>query len=159
MGTEIERKFLVKDDSWRNNVSSQKHIVQGYLVRDKKVTLRVRIIDDAESVITIKAGGSEVSRSEFEYPVPLEDARAMMALCGDATIEKTRHEVNVEGLTWEIDVFGGANEGLVLAEIELSNEDQGFAKPEWLGAEVSADPAYYNSTLAGIGELTIISRS
>jgi adenylate cyclase len=122
-------------------------------VRDKGVTLRVRIIDDAEAVITIKAGGFEVSRSEFEYRVPLEDARAMMALCGDATIEKTRHDVDVEGLKWEIDVFAGANEGLVLAEIELADDDQNFARPEWLGTEVSADPAYYNSTLAGIRNL------
>jgi CYTH domain-containing protein len=116
------------------------------------VTLRVRIIDDAEAVITIKAGGSELSRSEFEYSVPLEDARAMMALCGDATIEKTRHDVVFEGLKWEIDVFGGANEGLVLAEIELSDGDQTSPTPEWLGTEVTADPAYYNSTLAGIGK-------
>lgn len=152
MGTEIERKFLLKDDSWRKDVSSEKDIVQGYLVRDKGVTLRVRIIDDAEALITIKAGGSEVSRSEFEYRVPLEDARAMMALCGDAKIEKTRHDVDVDGLKWEVDVFAGANAGLVLAEIELSDEDQNFARPKWLGAEVSSDPAYYNSTLAGIGK-------
>jgi adenylate cyclase len=152
MGTEIERKFLVKDDSWRHNVSAKKYIVQGYMARDKGVTLRVRIIDYVRAVITIKVGGSSLSRSEFEYLVPLEDGRAMMALCGDAKIEKTRHDVDVEGFKWEIDVFSGAHEGLMLAEIELSEEDQHFAKPEWLGAEVSTDPAYYNSTLAGIGK-------
>jgi adenylate cyclase len=149
MGIEIERKFLVAGHGWRELVSGRIDIEQGYLARDKGVTLRIRILDGKDARLTIKAGGSGISRGEFEYDVPIEDGRDLMALCGDAVIKKVRHLVKVGDDTWEVDVFGGLHSGLVLAELELDHEEQHVTLPDWVGEEVSTDPRYYNSTLAG----------
>ena len=145
MGIEIERKFLVSGDAWRNN--SGVLYRQGYLNRDKARTVRVRIAGDA-AFLTIKGKSSGATRAEFEYPVPLEDAQALLALCDDPLIEKTRYIVLYAGHRWEVDEFAGDNAGLVVAELELSAEDEAFEHPAWLGAEVTHDARYFNSNLA-----------
>lgn len=146
MPTEIERKFLVKSDAWRAGPPGTE-ISQGYLARDKQRSVRVRLAGD-EAFITVKGAGKGISRSEFEYPVPLEDAREMLRLCLPSLIEKVRHERHHAGHLWEVDEFQGDNAGLVVAEIELDAEDRDFEKPEWVGEEVSDDPRYLNACLA-----------
>jgi adenylate cyclase len=148
MGCEIERKFLVRQDGWRAAVESESRIVQGYLSADARLTLRVRQRDD-QAFLTLKGATRGLSRAEFEYPIPLEDAQAMFAeLVVSALIDKRRYLVRDVGQLWEVDVFAGENQGLVLAELELSHEDQPFARPDWLGDEVSDDPRYFNAYLA-----------
>jgi CYTH domain-containing protein len=145
---EIERKFLVKGDFHPFAVKKVR-IVQGYLCTSLERTVRIRIKDDS-AFITIKGPANEngFSRLEFEYPVPVSDAEEMMKLC-NAVIEKERHYVPEEkGRTFEIDVFHGAHEGLVIAELELQSEDEAFEKPDWLGDEVTGDERYYNAYLA-----------
>jgi adenylate cyclase len=149
MGTEIERKFLVVGDGWRHLVTSRHQLVQGYLARAHGVSVRVRTIDEAEARLTIKSGESELNRGEFEYAIPLGDARELLDLCRPHLIEKTRHIVPASIGKWEIDVFAGRHDGLVVAEIELDREDTHFDRPEWLGAEVTGDERYYNAVLAG----------
>ncbi len=145
MGIEIERKFLVNGDAWRNAPATT--IRQGYLNRDKERTVRVRIAGD-RAFLTIKGLSKGAARAEFEYPVPLEDARQMLAICEPPLIEKRRHVVEYRGSRWEVDEFLGANAGLVVAEIELIASDQPFAPPDWLGVEVTDDHRYYNSSLS-----------
>lgn len=148
MATEIERKFLVKNDSWRQQAYRSKHLRQGYLASDEIRSVRVRIADD-EAHLNIKSGTLGVSRSEFEYAIPLEDAQEILEnLCGKSLLEKTRHLVRHDEHVWEIDVFGGDNAGLVLAEVELKEIDEPFELPVWVGKEVSHDPRYYSSCLA-----------
>lgn len=148
MATEIERKFLVKDDSWRSAIESQASLVQGYLAESAGVTVRVRI-KDAAAYLTVKGATTGISRSEYEYPIPLADARAMLQeLAAYPLIEKTRYRVRSGGHLWDLDLFDGANAGLALAEIELGSEDEAFALPAWAGEEVSDDPRYYNLNLA-----------
>ena len=146
MPTEIERKFLVKSDAWKDGPPGVE-IRQGYLARDKERSVRVRLAGD-KAFITVKGAGEGITRSEFEYPVPLEDAREMLGLCLPALIEKTRYERHHAGHLWEVDEFQGDNAGLVVAEIELDAEDRDFEKPEWAGEEVSDDPRYLNACLA-----------
>ena len=145
MGIEIERKFLVSGDAWRNN--SGVPYRQGYLNRDKARTVRVRIAGDT-AFLTIKGKSTGATRAEFEYPVPLEDAQALLALCDGPLIEKTRYIVLYAGHRWEVDEFAGDNAGLVVAELELSAEDEAFEHPAWLGTEVTHDARYFNSNLA-----------
>lgn len=148
MGTEIERKFLVANDTWRATAVSAARLVQGYLTAEPGLTVRVRVAD-AAAWLTIKGATQGISRAEFEYPIPRTDADAMLAtlaLC--PPVEKIRHHVPHAGHVWEVDVFAGANAGLVLAEIELAAVDEPFARPPWLGEEVSGDPRYYNARLA-----------
>jgi CYTH domain-containing protein len=145
MAVEIERKFLVSGTGWRQ--SRPRHLSQGYLNRDKHRTVRVRI-DDACAFLTIKGITIGATRGEFEYPIPVADAKQLLALCDGAVIEKLRHEVLFEGMRWEVDEFLGRNAGLVVAEIELATEAQAFARPAWLGEEVTHDPRYFNSSLA-----------
>lgn len=145
MGTEIERKFLVTGTDWRTAVGQR--IVQGYLNRDKQRTVRVRIAG-AQAFLTIKGMTSGATRAEFEYPIPLADAEALLALCDGPLIDKIRHRVDHEGLVWEVDEFFGDNAGLVVAEVELSSEDQAVALPSWVTTEVTADSRYFNSSLA-----------
>lgn len=148
MGMEIEHKFLVVDDSWREQVTSQTRIVQGYLARTGSVTLRVRIRGDA-AYVTIKGASKGISRSEYEYPIPVDDAQAMLDELADGpVVAKVRHLVPVGGHTWEVDVFGGANAPLVMAEVELGADDEEFERPSWAGSDVSDDPRYYNVNLA-----------
>lgn len=147
MGQEIERKFLVRVDRWRSSGPGTAYR-QGYLSSDADRVVRVRIAGD-EARLTVKGRTVGLTRSEFEYAIPLDDARAMLdRLCERPLIEKDRHLELHEGKTWEIDVFHGENEGLVVAELELSSEDEPFARPEWLGEEVSSDPRYANANLA-----------
>ena len=144
MGTEIERKFLVANDSWRQEVIGTRDIIQGYLANTDKGSIRIRISND-KATLNIKSATPEITRMEFEYSIPGIDATAMLeALCLLPLIEKTRHLVQFDGHTWEIDEFRGENTGLVIAEIELDDLNAGFAKPAWLGKDVSNDPRYYN---------------
>lgn len=145
MPIEIERKFLVTGDAW--GVGRSTAFRQGYLSTVKERTVRVRTADDQGS-ITIKGITIGATRTEFEYPIPLADAHAMLDdLCERPIIEKTRHVVEVEGTTWEIDEFAGENAGLIVAEVELESVDQEFALPEWIGDEVTDDPRYFNANL------------
>ena len=153
MGIEIERKFLVLDDSWRSTADAGRHLRQAYLSRvtgDGAVRSSIRVRTDGEhAYLNIKSATLGIRRQEYEYPVPVGDAEAMLAdLCVGAVVEKTRYHVTVGAHVWEIDVFTGANAGLVVAEIELDDEMEAFEHPAWLGAEVSADTRYYNVCLA-----------
>lgn len=146
MGTEIERKFLVTDDSWRDQGTSTV-IRQGYLSTVKERTVRVRAAGD-EGTLTIKGITVGASRTEFEYEIPVEDANTMLdELCEQPIIEKTRHVVEVDGTTWETDEFRGVNDGLIVAEVELDSPDGEFTRPDWLGDEVTDDPRYFNANL------------
>lgn len=148
MAMEIERKFLVGDDSWRAGAGEGIHYRQGYLSNDESCSIRVRVAGK-RAWLGIKSATAGVSRREYEYPIPWEDAEAILGdLCSGPLIEKTRYRLTVGAHTWEIDVFEGDNEGLVVAEIELSREDEVFGRPTWLGPEVSDDPRYYNACLA-----------
>ncbi len=147
MVKETERKFLVSGDSWRNQDEGILYR-QGYIRTKGKVTVRVRIAGDS-GYLTIKGPTTGISRSEFEYRIPLADARKMLdSICDKPLIEKKRHRLEYKGMIWEVDEFFGDNAGLVLAEIELSDEKQQFEKPDWVGAEVSNDNRYYNASLA-----------
>ena len=148
MATEIERKFLVTGDGWRKLVTKQTQFRQGYLSSDAKATVRVRSMDDAMAFLTIKGASRGMSRAEYEYPLPIDDAREMLAMAEPHVIEKTRHLVPFAGLVWEVDVFGGHHEGLVLAEVELTSEDQQVTIPDWIGREVTDDDRYYNASLS-----------
>ena len=145
VAVEIERKFLVSGDAWRNG--SGVLYRQGYLNRDKARTVRVRIAGDA-AFLTIKGQSVGASRAEFEYPIPVADAQALLALCDGPLIEKTRYLVPHAGHQWEVDEFAGDNAGLVVAELELVSEDEAFESPAWLGEEVTHDARYFNSNLA-----------
>ena len=145
MALEIERKFLVKGDGWRAAGTAARDIRQFYLARTDGATVRVRITDGADAVLTIKGTRAGMSRDEFEWPIPADDARAMEALAQGRPIVKRRHLVRHGSECWEVDVF---EDGLVLAEIELASEDTGFDRPDWLGREVTDDPTYYNAHMA-----------
>jgi adenylate cyclase len=150
MPEEIERKFLVKDNGWRAAATHSRHLRQAYLARTEKLIVRVRVTDDVEAEITIKSAKSGLTRQEFQYSIPVPDARALMDLALGQALEKRRHKAPAEPGTWEIDVFEGEHAGLILAEIELPHEDADFTRPDWLGEEVTGDPRYYNAVLAGL---------
>ena len=148
MAQEIERKFLVLDDSFKHEAFSKSHIQQGYICSERGRTVRVRIRDE-RAYLTIK-GPSEnggLSRYEFEREIPLEDGKQMMRLCEPGIIDKTRWLVKSGKHTFEVDEFFGDNEGLVVAEVELSYEDEPYKKPHFIGKEVTGDRRYYNSQL------------
>jgi len=148
MAHEIEHKFLVRDDSWRKEVYRSVPLRQGYLVSDPVRSVRIRIAA-GQAHLNIKSGALGVSRSEYEYEIPLPDAREILEqLCSKPLLEKTRHLVRYGDHIWEIDVFEGDNAGLVVAEVELATLGESFARPPWLGEEVSYDSRYYNSELA-----------
>lgn len=144
MGIEIERKFLVQGDSWRS--AEAVYYCQGYLNSSKERTVRVRAAGES-GYITIKGATQGATRVEFEYEVPLADAKELLALCEGPLIEKYRRKISYENFTWEVDEFLGDNLGLVVAEIELESEQQLFAKPDWVAQEVTLDARYYNSNL------------
>jgi len=146
MPDEIERKFLVVGDTWRIGTTGCRY-VQGYLSRDPERIVRVRLAGD-RAFLTIKGISQGISRLEFEYAIPTADAEALLKLCAGPLIEKTRTVVAYRGKRWEVDEFAGDNLGLILAEIELPSEGEPFDLPPWAGAEVSADPRYYNSCLS-----------
>ena len=146
MGVEIERKFLPSGDAWRQ-LGEPVLLRQGYLCSDPERTVRVRI-EGEEGRLTIKSKGSGVRRGEWEYPIPLPEAQELLdTLCERPLVEKYRRRIEHAGFTWEVDEFLGENAGLVVAEIELPSEDAVFARPDWIGQEVSGDKRYYNSSL------------
>lgn len=153
MGREIERKFLVRGDEWRAAGDGGERMLQGYLVAERDRSVRVRLRPGRAggpdgAVLTIKGATRGATRSEFEYPIPFEEAEQMLEeLAVGHVIDKTRHRVRYAGHTWEVDEFHGASEGLVVAEIELASESERFEKPDWLGEEVTDDPRYYNANL------------
>lgn len=146
MGLEIERKFLLKNNSWKKEIKKTIFIRQGYLNSKVERTVRIRIQGE-QGVLTIKGKNQNVTRKEFEYQIPLDDALHLISMCEKPVIEKTRFLISSNRCTWEIDVFDGENKGLVIAEIELSSEEESFDIPNWLGKEVSSESKYYNSSL------------
>ncbi len=147
MGHEIERKFLVKDDSWRRCCHKGKRYRQGYLSSDSKRVVRVRI-EEERGVLTIKGPATDTVRSEFEYEIPVSDASTLLAeLSIPPVIEKTRYSLAIDGLTWEVDEFKGENSGLIIAEVELDHPDQVITLPAWVGREVTGEVRFYNTSL------------
>ena len=154
MGIEIERKFLVTGDGWRAAADTVVAMAQGYLsgppsmaAGGAKASGRVRVQGDA-AFLNIKSVQLGASRQEFEYPVPVDEGRALLALCSGGIVDKRRHYVRHAGHLWEVDEFLGDNAGLVVAEIELQREDEPFEKPAWAGADVTDQSRYYNLVLA-----------
>ncbi len=147
MSQEIERKFLVKSD-FKSFATSHKRIVQGYLSSVPERNVRVRIKEN-QAYLTIKGKGNEsgTSRFEWEKEISVEEAQALMKLCEPGIIDKTRYLIPTGKHTFEVDEFYGENEGLIMAEIELNNENEDYEKPEWLGDEVTGDIRYYNAQL------------
>ena len=144
---EIERKFLVDKEKWELvNKPAPKRIVQAYLVRTPEKTIRVRVKDE-KGFLTIKGPTVGISRSEFEYEIPLNEANELIEQFADKVIEKYRYEITVGYHLWEVDEFHGKLEGLLLAEIELTSEDEAFEKPDWVAEDVSLDQQYFNSNL------------
>ena len=146
---EIERKFLVKNDRFKTMATAKKEIAQGYLNTNPERTVRVRISKE-KAFLTIKGKGNEsgMTRFEWEKEIPLEEAKALLLLCEKGVIEKTRFEIPVGKHLFEVDEFYGENDGLIVAEIELSSEEEAFEKPDWLGKEVTNDERYYNAYLS-----------
>jgi Uncharacterized protein conserved in bacteria len=154
MGIEIERKFLLAGDGWRAAVERTQPMAQGYLNDlslagdgPQKASMRVRI-EGERAFLNLKSRQLGHTRQEFDYPIPVEDARQLLALCVGGLVEKHRHYLRHGGHLWEIDEFLGDNAGLVVAEIELADPDEAFDRPDWLGAEVTDQPRYYNLALA-----------
>ena len=149
MAREIERKFLLRTEDWRGLAPGRAY-VQGYLSGNEACSVRVRIAENT-ATLTIKGATIGAGRHEFEYAIPLADARQMLAtLARKPLIEKTRYAIEHKGFYWEIDEFHGKNQGLVVAEIELEYEDQAFERPVWIGEEVTGDPRYYNANLVRV---------
>jgi len=146
MAIEIERKFLVQDNTWRSLAVGLVYR-QGYISGGNGRTVRVRRVGD-RAYLTIKGPAIGISRSEFEYEIPVADAEAMLTtLCDRPLIEKKRYRIPIDDLVWEVDEFFGENAGLILAEVELQHLDQPISLPAWIGEEVSGDPRYFNSNL------------
>lgn len=148
MGQEIERKFLLRSAAWRDEVERSERIAQGYLARDDRRAVRVRLQGE-QAHLNIKYSIDGIHRLEYEYPIPLADARELLERVAlRPLIDKTRHLLRRGGHLWEIDEFHAENAGLVVAEIELGSADEEFERPDWLGTEVSEDARYYNSNLS-----------
>lgn len=146
MGIEIERKFLVTDDGWKEQGQGVQ-MRQGYICSDPSRIVRVRI-EGERAMLTLKGKTIGISRGEWEYPIPVEEARELLdGLCEKPLIDKIRYRIPFGGFIWEVDEFFGENAGLVVAEIELESETQAFVKPDWIGAEVSEDRRYANANL------------
>ncbi len=148
MAKEIERKFLVINDSWRDQATSATAMRQAYLSVNHDRSIRVRTSNDETAKLTVKFGKTALVRDEFEYDIPLEDAVEMISFAVGSVIEKVRYTVEIAGFTWEIDVFEGAFQGLVIAEVEMRSEDDRPKLPTWLGREVTGDRRYSNQALA-----------
>jgi adenylate cyclase len=150
MGQEIERKFLVdfnqliNDKSFQNTVPEK--VIQGYLLNSQERNLRVRTIGD-KAFLTIKGKQTGLTRAEFEYEIPISDAQQILLMCGSEMIEKLRYTFDYKDKTWEVDVFEGKNKGLIVAEVELTNEHESIELPDWVTNEVSMDPKYTNAVL------------
>ncbi|QKV19496.1 CYTH domain-containing protein [Oricola thermophila] len=148
MALEIERKYLVDGESWREAGGGSHHILQAYLALDGSTSVRVRISDGRRARLTVKIGRSGLVRDEFEYPVPLEDAERMIEAAQGRLIEKVRHVIPSGGFVWEVDVYEGALSGLVIAEVEMRSENDTPVLPEWIGREVTGEAAWSNAMLA-----------
>lgn len=147
MAREIERKFLVVGDAWKQRADAGTPMRQGYMFGSEKSSVRVRVAGD-RAWLNIKSATLGITRTEFDYAIPVEDAHEMLeTLCDLPLIEKIRYHVRHGDHVWDVDVFSGANAGLVVAEIELNDADESFQKPDWAGDEVSDDPRYYNVCL------------
>ena len=147
MAYEIERKFLVIDTEFLR-AEAGLECRQGYLPTTGTTTVRVRVIDD-RAYLTVKGADAGISRREFEYQIPVADAKDMLdLLCGEPLIEKTRYKIEFGGTLWDVDLFHGVNQGLKVAEVELASAEQAFAKPPWVGDEVTGQAEYYNFNLA-----------
>lgn len=146
MGKEIERKFLVKDFSFKEDAFRSDFIKQGYISVLPEKSVRIRI-KNKQAFLTIKGKTTGFTRAEFEYEIPLHDAQQMLEMFCDTIIDKERFFIKHDEFTWEVDVFYGDNEGLVLAEIELNSEKTSFETPDWAGKEVTGDVKYYNANL------------
>ena len=148
MALEIERKFLLKNDAWRAEAGEGTRYRQAYIASGPPAAVRVRIAG-SRALLNIKKASLDITRDEFEYPIPVADAEALAdRVRVGALIEKTRYKIPQGKHTWEIDVFHGLNEGLIVAEIELDHAEETFVRPAWLGPEVSAEPRYLNACLA-----------
>ncbi len=147
MGIEIERKFLV-DKNILNELSDGIEVIQAYLPSSSHTSVRIRVTNNKKAFLSIKGKNTGAIRAEYEYPIPAHEAREIIdTLCEKPPIEKTRYELKYKGHIWEIDVFEGENKGLIIAEIELEAENEIFARPDWLGDEVTFDKRYYNVNL------------
>lgn len=147
MATEIERKFLVLNDNWRENIDKYDYMVQGYMTNNEKSSIRIRT-HGRTAKLNIKSKTIGIQRSEYEYSIPLNEAKEILdSLCYKPLIEKTRYYIKHVEHLWEIDVFEGENKGLIVSEIELSSPNESFSMPDWAGKEVSQDPRYYNTCL------------
>lgn len=147
MATEIEYKFLVNATAWASiDKPKPKHILQGFISKNEDRVVRVRVIDE-QGFLTIKGKSVGLSRSEYEYEIPKQDAEELLDQFTDKYIEKLRYEINIAGKTWEVDEFKGKLDGLILAELEVESENEEFTLPNWVTENVSTDPAYYNAVL------------
>ncbi len=147
MAKEIERKFLVDLEHWPNEAKGV-HFEQGYIAITNSGIVRVRIIRDEVSTLTVKSSGTGLSRDEFQYEIPMDEAKALLKLCQNDIIEKTRYHVIVEGKQWDVDQFHGNNDGLWIAEVELKSEDEQVTLPKWVTNEVTGDKHYYNAFIS-----------
>jgi len=147
MAVEIERRFRVSSEAWRESVARSARITQGYLAITEYAVIRVRV-RDTDGYVTIKSRDGGLAREEYEYPVPLEDARSLLNLCGAKILEKVRHEVTYAGYLWEIDEYFEPFEGLIIAEVELQSEDEDPARPPWIGEDITHDGNFSNAALA-----------
>jgi len=146
MNTEIERKFIVLNSSYKQ-LGTSEYCIQGYIRSTKKPFIRIRTIG-TQSFLTMKSNINEISRIEYEYKIPNKDAKELLELfCKNSIIEKYRYKIQYKGTLWEVDEFLGDNKGLVIAEVELISENSIFNKPDWIGKEVSSDKRYYNYNL------------
>ena len=146
---EIERKFLVLSNVFKSEAFEQNRIVQGYLSSNPERTVRVRVKGD-KGFLTVKGKGSEsgMSRLEWEKEITINEAKQLLSICEKGVIDKIRYEIKIGSHVYEVDVFSGENEGLIIAEIELTSESESFEKPDWLGQEVTNDERYYNAYLS-----------
>ena len=149
MGIEIERKFLVKNDDFKSEAKRIHKIRQGYLNSDKNRAVRVRVADDI-GYLTIKgkSNASGTTRFEWEKEIPVTEAEQLLLLCEPSLLEKNRYIIEHGNHTYEVDVFFGVNDGLIIAEVELQDENEFFSRPDWLGKEVTGDPKFYNIALS-----------
>jgi CYTH domain-containing protein len=148
MAKEIERKFLVTGDAWRTRTTSATRFRQAYIVTMADRSVRIRLMDDSRAKLTLKIGKNALARDEFEYDIAVEDALDMIANAVGIVIEKTRYTVEHQGFVWEVDVYQGVYDGLVVAEVELRSESDSPDLPAWIGREVTGDRRYSNQTLA-----------
>lgn len=151
MAEEIERKFLVRDERWRNEADGGTKLLQAYVAVMDDRNVRIRLYEDGRAKLTMKAGRSGMTREEVEFAVPEHQAREMLSLAIGNVIEKVRYLVSYKGFVWEIDVYEGELAGLVVAEVEMNSEDDHPAIPPWVGHELTGDPAYSNQSLAFYG--------